>query len=287
MICFCCDSIGISKSYINEEEYYHCNNCGLIYLKDSGKKENFDSLRRHYQKNDPYKEVSKSKKVFYDWVLNYLSSRSKRNGRKILDIGCGYGYFLEMASKRGWEPTGVEVVQDAVKSSQRKAGSNNIFFGKLKEACLSENSFDAISLWDVIAIVENPSDELKECYRLLKSGGIIGIRTRNVLFQISTYRLFTPIKNVALRFGFKKPYVFNKYCFSKKSLVALLSKLDYVNIKIANSPLTCGDPYNHMPYHYFVKVTKTIINSCSVVVSLITGGKCLIAPSLLIWAEKP
>jgi len=136
-----------------------------------------------------------------------------------------------MASERGWEPFGIEVVQDAVKNSQKKVGNNNIFRGKLKEVNFSSDSFEAITLWDVIAIVDNPYDELKECLRLLNKGGIIGIRTRNVVFQTSVFRLFGLLKSIALRFGLKEPYVFNKYCYSGKSLYALLSRLGFIILK--------------------------------------------------------
>lgn len=287
MNCVCCDSIRINQCFIETDEYYLCHNCGFLRLKNSKEKENSSCLQRHYQKNDPHKEVSNSKIAFYKLVLNYLSFCRKTNGKKILDIGCGYGYFLEMASKKGWEPTGIEVVQDAVESSQKKVGFNNIFQGKLKAGCLSANSFDVITLWDVIAIVDNPYDELKECYRLLKRGGLIGIRTRNVFFQLSVFRLFGFIKKIAIPFGIKEPYVFNRYCFSSRSLRALLSRLGFINIKISNSPLTSGDPYNHMALHYPVRLAKTCIYICSKFLFWITNGRRLIGPSLLIWAEKP
>ena len=286
MNCVCCDSIKLSPLFIEADEYYFCNNCGLICLKNCEKKENFDLIRKHYQKNDPHEEVSNSKKSFYNFVLDYLSSFRRTSGKKILDIGCGYGYFLDMAAKMGWEPTGIEVVHDAVKISQKKIGYNKIFQNELKEACLFENSFDVITLWDVIAIVDNPYDELKECYRLLKKHGIIGIRTRNVLFQMVLYRFFGLIKKMTLRFGLKEPYVFNKYCFSSNSLYVLLSRLGFINIKMNNSPLTTGDPYNHMPYHYPVKLAKTCVNIFSKSLFWITRGRCLVGPSLLIWAEK-
>jgi 2-polyprenyl-3-methyl-5-hydroxy-6-metoxy-1,4-benzoquinol methylase len=268
-------------------KYYFCNNCGFLFLSQYNSKETINSLRNHYLHDDPHKKVSHSKTSFYTNVLDYLSSQVYREGKKILDVGCGYGYFLNLTSQRGWESIGVELVQDAVKRSQEKIGRNNIFQGKLKDICLSGNSFDAITLWDVIAIVDDPYDELKECYRLLKKGGIIGIRTRNVVFQTSIFRIFGLIKKIALRFGLKEPYVFNKYCFSSKSLYALLSRLGYINIKIVNSPLTSGDPYNHMAFHYPVKIAKTCIDICCRLSFSITRGRWLIAPSLLIWAEKP
>lgn len=284
--CICCNSRAIRSSPFFLKRFYLCKNCGLIFRNIPEIDILTGNIVNHYHEMDPHEAVGISKKVFFEFALNYLGS-IKEIRRRILDIGCGYGYFLKMALKRGWEPTGIEVVEDAVKSTQNKIGSKNIFKGKLKAACLSGNSFDAITLWDVIAIVDNPYDELQECYRLLKRGGIIGIRTRNVFFQMSAFRLFGYTKKIALCFGLKEPYVFNKYCFSSRSLYALLARIGFMNIKITNSPLTSGDPYNHMSFHYPVKLAKTCINICSKFIFWITHGRLLIAPSLLIWAEKP
>lgn len=287
MNCVCCNSFNISRYFFGTDEYSSCNNCKLIFSDRFRVNSHNESLKEHYQKNDPHKKVSNSKVSFYTFVLNYLASRAEIKGKKILDIGCGYGYFLNMACQAGWEPLGVEVVEDAANSSREKIGYRNVFHGELKEAGLKEEYFDTITLWDVLAIIDDPFEELRECLRLLKKGGIIGIRTRNVLFQMSAYRLFGLIKKMALRFGLKEPYVFNKYCFSGKSLYSLLSRIGFINIKIINSPFTSGDPYNHMPFHYPVRLAKTGINIFSKLVFWITHGRWLVAPSILIWAEKP
>lgn len=287
MNCVCCNSAKINKHSIESDKYYSCHNCGLLFLGQYSSQEAIDSLRNHYQHDDPHKKVSCSKTSFYTFVLDYLSSQFKRRSKKILDVGCGHGYFLNLASRRGWESTGVEVVQDAIHSCAKQIGYKNVFQGKLKEACLSGKSFDAITLWDVLAIVDDPFNELEECSRLLKKGGIIGIRTRNVLFQTFVYRSFNLIRQIALRFGLKEPYVFNRFCFSSKSLHALLTRAGFINIEISNSPLTSGDPYDHMDLQFPIKLAKYFINIISKLIYWISSGRLLIGPSLLIWAEKP
>ena len=287
MNCICCNSRAIKPSPFFLKEFYLCRDCGVIFQNRAHVNTLADNIVHHYQDIDPHEAVALSKKAFFKYALNCLGSKIIKAEKKILDVGCGYGYFLKMALERGWEPTGIEVVEDAVKSSKQKVGCNNISQAKLETACLSENSFDAITLWDVIAIVDNPYDELRECYRLLKKGGIIGIRTRNVLFQTLVFRFFGFIRRIALRLGLKEPYVFNKYCFSSKSIHSLLCRLGFINIKIVNSPLTSGDPYNHMPFSYLVKLAKAFINIDSKFIFWITHGRWLTAPSLLIWAEKP
>jgi ubiquinone/menaquinone biosynthesis C-methylase UbiE len=287
MNCICCDSAEINQNLIESDKYYSCNNCGLLFLECYNSEETIDSLRNHYRNDDPYDSVSHSKKIFYTFVLDYLSSRVHLRGKKILDVGCGFGYFLDMASKKGWDVNGIEVMQDAVKCCGEKFGNENVFQGKIKKACLSGKYFDAITLWDVIAIVDDPFNELEECNRLLKKGGIIGIRTRNVLFQTFVYRLFNLIRQIASRYGMKEPYVFNRFCFSSKSIYTLLKRTGFINIRISNSPLTSGDPYDHMGFQFPINLAKYFLNIISKLIFWISRGRLLIGPSLLIWAEKP
>ena len=63
-----------------------------------------------------------------------------------------------MASKRGWDPNGAEVVANALKCSREKFGYDKIFQGKLYQTDFANKSFNVITYWDVLAIVDNPYD---------------------------------------------------------------------------------------------------------------------------------
>jgi 2-polyprenyl-3-methyl-5-hydroxy-6-metoxy-1,4-benzoquinol methylase len=269
------------------KQYLTCQKCGFFFAVNHSKNNLHELILQHYLQEDPHRAVAFSKKSFFYSTLEYLSANIAKQERKILDVGCGYGYFIEVASKKGWNPSGVEIVKEAADDAKRRVGKENIFEGKLKEANFCDNSFDAITLWDVLAIVDDPYDELKECYRLLKSGGIIGLRTRNVYFQKFAYLSYKTFKQIFLKLGFKEPYVFNKFCFSAQSVQILLSRLGFQYIKVSNSPLTFGDPYQHSHHFLPIRIIKVLTDFVSRMISLITGGKVIIGPALLIWAEKP
>jgi len=222
MICACCFSDKIELNPLGLQEYAACNECDFLFTVNSSKSDLRESILQHYQKEDPHSSVACSKKKFFDLVLRYLSSKINKVEKTILDVGCGHGNFIEYTSQKVWKPLGIEIEKKTADSARKKIGKGKILEGELRELNFYDNSFDAITFWDVIAIVDNPYDELKECFRLLKKGGIIGIRTRNVVFHTSAFRLFSLIKKIALRFGLKEPYVFNKYCFSSKSLYAFI-----------------------------------------------------------------
>lgn len=287
MNCLCCLSENTQFNSAGLKQYLTCKKCGFFFSANHSKSNLQELILQHYLEEDPHRAVAFARKKFFNSALEYLSANIAKDKKTILDVGCGYGYFLESASKKGWKSSGVEIVKEAADSAKDKIGTENIFEGKLKEANFCDNSFDAITLWDVLAIVDDPYDELIECYRLLKKGGKIGLRSRNIYFQKFAYLGYKTFKHFFSKLGFKEPYVFNKFCFSAQSLQILLLRLGFQNVKICNSPLTLGDPYQHSDFPLPIKMVKVLTDLVSRMVSLVSGGKILIGPALLIWAEKP
>lgn len=287
MQCICCNSDRITFNPLSIAGYCRCMNCGFIFQSSSDECSGQQNLAKHYETIDPHEKIAASKKPFFNFVLNYLSSQTEQKNKIVLDIGCGYGYFLELAKERGWHVSGIEIVEDAIQVVRRKFGDQNIFYSTLEEANFSDNCFDAITLWDVLVFVNDPYKVLRECHRILRTGGVIGFRVRNVTFQKLAYIIYFIQKRIGSKLGIKNPSVFHPYCFSPNSIHHLLSRLEFKNIKITNSILTSGDPYSHSSSLLLIKMTKALISFISKFVFWISRGKWIIGPSLLIWAEKP
>jgi SAM-dependent methyltransferase len=105
--------------------------------------------------------------------LEHLTS-----GRRLLDVGCSYGAFLEVARERGWDGSGVELSHKGSEYA-RKHRRLEVFTGTLEEACLRDDSFDVVSLWDVIEHLDRPLDLLRETQRVLCPGGVLLVFTIN------------------------------------------------------------------------------------------------------------
>lgn len=237
MRCICCLSDKTVPNPSGLYGYHGCLRCGLLFrgrVKDSyGQKASC-----HYERVDPHKAVADSKQRFFNKALDYLSSQRDIREKSILDVGCGYGYFLDMAARNGWQTFGVEILGSAAREAEKRMGKQSLFHGTLKEAKHPDNFFDVITLWDVLVLVEDPFEELRECYRIIKEGGIVGIRVRNVFFQKMAYRFYYPLRRLAYRWGVKKPSIFHQYCFSRKALYQLLRRVGFTQVEVTNSPLT-------------------------------------------------
>lgn len=161
-----------------EWNLYKCANCGLIFL---WPQPDWEELILHYPKQ--YHGYLTSKSHILDSFRKYgLKKRIKsilefKNTKgEILDIGCASGEFLEeFRDLTGWQVTGLEVVEPAIKITRKK--NISVITKELLDANLKENTFDVITLWDVIEHLSDPSAVLIECHKILKKDGLIVIKT--------------------------------------------------------------------------------------------------------------
>lgn len=111
--------------------------------------------------------------------LNLLLAR-KANIKKILDIGCAFGDFLNLCQKWGIEAFGIEKSKFAARRAREKFGGNIFLLDAAKTPWpFEDNLFDAVTIFDVLEHVNNPEYLILETYRILKNNGIIFITTPN------------------------------------------------------------------------------------------------------------
>lgn len=100
-----------------------------------------------------------------------------RKTNKMLDVGCGPGLFLIEAKKRGWEVYGTEFTDNQL--AYLKDKGINTLKGKLTDDSFEPELFDVIISSEVIEHINNPVEEMKHFYRLLRKGGLVYITTPN------------------------------------------------------------------------------------------------------------
>jgi len=87
-------------------------------------------------------------------------------GRRLLDIGCGEGTFLEAARKQGWEVTGTEMNS----ASARKMGLEVL--DSLDE-CVDRGPFACVTLWHSLEHMQDPWAVIAKIRRLVADDGFI------------------------------------------------------------------------------------------------------------------
>lgn len=92
-------------------------------------------------------------------------------GARVLDIGTAGGAFLEAATQFGYQAYGMEPSKDLV--TRGKARGLAIEQGTIEEHDFPRNSFDLVTLWDVIEHLPNPKAALLKIRDLLKPNGVL------------------------------------------------------------------------------------------------------------------
>jgi SAM-dependent methyltransferase len=99
-------------------------------------------------------------------------------GRRLLDFGCGNGLFLDIARRRGFDPYGVDLAEDAVAAARGRG--HKAYQGSPADVPeIAAGGFDVITMWSVLAHLAEPVEDLTMLRRLLAPGGVLLILTVN------------------------------------------------------------------------------------------------------------
>lgn len=167
----------------------------------------------------------------------YVETLTSRG--RLLDVGCGTGLFLEAASARGWEVAGVELSMTAAAEARRRVGER-VAVGTLEEAKFSDDTFDVVTLWEVIEHVPQPVKLLSEVRRVLRPGGVLLLSTpngRSLFHRIAHWSYILTLG----RWNFPARRIYSSghlYYFTKQTLLAALLKAGFCNM--SSPPLPAG-----------------------------------------------
>ena len=116
--------------------------------------------------------------VFFDELLGHEQLR----GKKLLDAGCGTGWFSKAAVERGALVTSFDIGENLLAEVKKKCESNRVL-GSVLEMPFASDSFDYIVSSEVIEHVVEPYTAIREMFRVLKPGGLMILSTPNKIWK--------------------------------------------------------------------------------------------------------
>ncbi len=109
--------------------------------------------------------------------LAFLLEHAPPGGR-VLDVGCGEGWFTGALARAGREAVGIDVAQEPLRRAREREGGLDVRLVPAEGRWpLEDVSFDAVWAGEVIEHVADTSGWLSELRRVLRSGGALVLST--------------------------------------------------------------------------------------------------------------
>ncbi len=243
--CVACHSSKIRKIDLENYQIFTCSKCRLQWVKGDLQEKCFKpgAINLHFMSKEsigdpnnyePYQE-------FFTYIEKLYPNRSIR----ILDIGCGSGYFVEYALYRGHDCMGIEMdnnldqtLPESIRQRIKITSIENFQIDKLK-------SFDVITFWDCFEHLKSPFQILDKIKTSLNTNGTVFLRVNN---RWDVYNLATDfLVYISLKwhkkllincFGSetgKYPHYWN---FSKRAMFTILERKGwtFIHHRITETP---------------------------------------------------
>ncbi|MDD3368779.1 MAG: class I SAM-dependent methyltransferase [Lachnospiraceae bacterium] len=112
-----------------------------------------------------------------DWLSFIKEIAPKEKFSKVLDIGCGPGFFVTLLGRAGYEVTGVDYTENMLIEARRNTTEHGVEARLLRmdvqELDFTDECFDLLVTRNVTWNLEHPMEAYKEWLRVLKPGGIL------------------------------------------------------------------------------------------------------------------
>jgi SAM-dependent methyltransferase len=264
-----CTNIAVQNGYT----VVKCRLCGLVYLNPRPDITELMRLYEGYHQRGEKDEDSwlRLMEKNFEEVAALLNKSFPQRGR-LLDIGCGYGHFLDKMRWEGWLVAGIEPAEQT--STSAKTKGLDVFRTVIEDATFPDNSFDAITAFYVLEHLCDPLFALKKINAILNPGGMVVLRVPHT----------TPIVRFLDRLKIKNNLYdlpFHLFDFSPKTIRLLLQHADFIDIEVIPGAPT-------LPHSRLERPVSWISGAMARLMYAMSGRKLLLpGVSKTIIARKP
>jgi len=225
--CPACNTQSKTIAYRLTHDIYRCNNCRLLFAPNAKLNESFSSSLDEENRAKALYKVRKDN--FNKIILSIKKHLPKPEG---LEVGCGYGWFLEACKINNITCEGIE--PETIFNETYKSKNLRVINGYYPESIPLNKKYNFISFNDSIEHIPNILGVIDSCRENLQENGllIINLPIQNgLIFKLSKIAYWFGIKSAMNRmwqFDFHSPHL---YYFNKKNITDLASKSGFKKVE--------------------------------------------------------
>ncbi|MEP0845231.1 MAG: class I SAM-dependent methyltransferase [Phycisphaerae bacterium] len=104
-----------------------------------------------------------------------LAAAPRGAARRLFEIGCGTGVFLDEARRAGWQAEGLEVSRFAADVARGRGLP--VTCAPAEHCGIEVGAYDCVALWDVVEHLRDPVRTLRTAAAGLRPGGVLALST--------------------------------------------------------------------------------------------------------------
>lgn len=212
----------------------HLVRCASCHLTFAGRRPSDVELAEHYRGYGSAWRDSEITRSRYRELLDSFEPFRKSN--RILDMGCGAGYFLEEAAKRGWDAYGSEFGDLPLELSRDRGLT--VVPAPLARDAFPPGHFDVVTSFEVVEHLRDPLSEAATLANLVRTGGLFYCTTPN--FNALSRHLLGP-RWEAIGYPEHLNY------FTPRTITSWLRGFGFRQIELATTGLSPGQLLQHLP----------------------------------------
>ncbi|MGE4158082.1 MAG: class I SAM-dependent methyltransferase [Planctomycetota bacterium] len=280
--CPLCDSPTHDKLFTEDSIRIVSCHCGMMYSTPQASQ---GDLEAHYDENYEGNSVAiyaRTREAAFRHYVNRLQ-RFGASGRH-LDVGSSFGFLMDTMGKAGFDTEGVEISKPAIRHAREVLG-RKVTEGVFTSARFPDNTFDAITMTDIVEHLARPRVELREAWRVLRPGGLLLVAVPNMPFQRFKMKVADVWETLLGRrpsWGTVIPRIHINH-FTRHSLRRMLEDERFEVLMIEPGPVNRQKPRGS--WHVLMDLTKRSLYAVTRWVHSLSG-RC-IGQELLAVARKP
>lgn len=161
-----------------------CSNCGHVFadinLTDGELQEIY---RKNYFFGDEYSDYIADKRIIQKNFRKRLEVLKRFTNvdqhRRILEIGCAYGFFLELARDHFRTVVGLDISEDGIRHAREVPGVT-AYQSDLLKYDFSNQMYDVVCMWDTIEHLRDPHCYIEKLSSVVPSGGLLALTTGDI-----------------------------------------------------------------------------------------------------------
>ncbi len=190
-----------------------------------------------------------------------IESLDLKDGDKILEVGCGNGYYLSLLNRLGLKLKLVGIDKDALalKDAAKFIGDKKVklILADASKIPFANESFDKVVMSEVIEHVQDEKGALREVIRVLKTGGVLTLTTCNITYPFFWDPLNWTLQhlfNTHIQAGFWAG-IWNQHTrLYEKHEIEKLIKQSGFKIEISQALTSWCLPFNHYIVNFIAKL---------------------------------